>query len=111
MFAVLRKGVEDGEIRADVDLQWVSDLLVAPVMVAVLTHRPRVSRAQLEFTIDTILRGIGPQRFGRMIRVSEHRGRVSAEKRNERNERPMSGVPAKPHSVSAACMCTRAKRR
>jgi hypothetical protein len=34
-----------------------------------------------------------------MIRVSEHRRRVSAEKRNERNERPMSGVPAKAHSV------------
>jgi hypothetical protein len=60
MFAVLRKGVEDGEIRADVDLQWVNDLLVAPVMVAVLTHRPHLSRAQLEFTIDTILRGIAP---------------------------------------------------
>ena len=60
MFAVLRKGVEDGEIRADVDLQWVIDLLVAPVMVAVLTHRPHVSRAQLAFTIDTILRGIAP---------------------------------------------------
>ena len=60
MSAVLRKGVEDGEIRADVDLQWVSDLLVAPVMVAVLTHRPHVSRAQLEFTIDSVLRGIAP---------------------------------------------------
>lgn len=60
MFAVLQEGVEEGEIRADVDLQWVIDLLVAPVMVAVLTHRPHVSRAQLEFTIDTILRGIAP---------------------------------------------------
>jgi AcrR family transcriptional regulator len=60
IFAVLRKGIEDGEIRADVDLQWVNDLLVAPVMVAVLTHRPHVSRAQLEFTIDSILRGITP---------------------------------------------------
>jgi hypothetical protein len=29
MFEVLRKGVEDGEIRADVDRQWVRDLLVA----------------------------------------------------------------------------------
>jgi hypothetical protein len=29
-------------------------------MVAVLTHRPHVSRAQLESTIDTILRGIAP---------------------------------------------------
>jgi len=59
-FAVLRKGVDAGEIRTDVDLRWVNDLLVAPVMAAVLTHRPHVSRAQLEFTIDTILRGIAP---------------------------------------------------
>jgi hypothetical protein len=36
--------------------------------------------------------------------VSEHRGRVSAEKRNERNERPMSGVPAKTRSVFVGCM-------
>jgi hypothetical protein len=34
-----------------------------------------------------------------MIRVSEHRRRVSAEKRNERNERPMSRVPAKTRGV------------
>ena len=60
MFAVLRQGVEDGQIRADVDLRWVNDLLVAPVLVAVLTHRPHVTRAQLEFTIDTVLRGIAP---------------------------------------------------
>jgi hypothetical protein len=36
--------------------------------------------------------------------VSEHRGRVRAEKRNERNERPMSGVPAKMRSIFAGCM-------
>jgi hypothetical protein len=60
VFAVLRQGVEDGQIRPDVDLMWVNDLLVAPVMVAVLTHRAHVSRAQLEFTIDTVLRGIAP---------------------------------------------------
>jgi len=77
----------------------------------VLTHRPRVSRAQLEFTIDTILRGIGPQRFGRMIRVSEHRGRVSAEKRNERNERPMTGVPAKRITFAWGAWALVAKRR
>jgi AcrR family transcriptional regulator len=57
---VLRHGVEDGLIRPDVDLKWVLDLLVAPIMVTVLTHRPHVSRAQLEFTVDTILHGIAP---------------------------------------------------
>jgi hypothetical protein len=61
-----------------------------------------------------------------MVRVSEQRGRASAEKRNERNEPPMSGVPAKmrsifvgcmggvpakTHCVCVGCMCTRAKRR
>jgi AcrR family transcriptional regulator len=60
VFAVLRRGVQDGQIRPDVDLRWVNDLLVAPVLVAVLTHRPHVSRAQLEFTVDTVLRGIAP---------------------------------------------------
>jgi hypothetical protein len=57
---VLRHGVEDGLIRPDVDLKWVLDLLVAPIMVTVLTHRPHGRRAQLEFTVDTILRGIAP---------------------------------------------------
>jgi AcrR family transcriptional regulator len=58
--AVLRRGVEQGLIRDDVDLRWVAELIVAPVMLAVLTHRPPVSRAQHEFVIDTILCGIAP---------------------------------------------------
>jgi len=46
-----------------------------------------------------------------MIRVSEHRRRVSAEKRNERNERPMTGVPAKRMTFAWGAWALVAKRR
>jgi hypothetical protein len=36
--------------------------------------------------------------------VSEQRGRASAEKRNERTEPPMSGVPAKMRSIFVGCI-------
>lgn len=58
--AVLRRGVEDGTIRPDADLAWVRSLLVAPIIAATLTLKERVSRAQLESNIDTVLRGLAP---------------------------------------------------
>jgi AcrR family transcriptional regulator len=58
--AVLQRGVADGLIRPDVDLQWAIDMLVAPVIVAVMTHKERVSPRQVQFTVDTVLRGLAP---------------------------------------------------
>jgi AcrR family transcriptional regulator len=57
---VLQRGVDEGLIRRDVDLGWVLDTLVAPVIVAAMTHKDRVTRKQVEFTVDTVLRGIAP---------------------------------------------------
>lgn len=59
--AVLDRCVGVGIIRADVDRQWVADLLVAPVIVAAMTHRNDVSVEQLQFSIDTILAGLAPR--------------------------------------------------
>jgi AcrR family transcriptional regulator len=58
--AVLRRGVEQGLIRSDAELSWVRSLLVAPIMAATLTLKDRVSRAQLEANVDTVLRGLAP---------------------------------------------------
>ncbi len=52
---VLARGVASGEIRADYDPQWVIDLLVSPIVAASLTHRPRVSKAQVEFAVDVVM--------------------------------------------------------
>jgi hypothetical protein len=41
-----------------VDLAWVRQMLTAPLMSAVLTHKARVTKAQLEFTLDTVLAGL-----------------------------------------------------
>ncbi len=57
---VLQRGVDEGLIRRDVDLGWVLDTLVAPVIVAAMTHKDRITRKQIEFTVDTVLRGIAP---------------------------------------------------
>lgn len=59
--AVLDRCVRVGIIRVDIDLQWVADLLVAPVIVAAMTHRNDVSAEQLQFSIDTILAGLAPR--------------------------------------------------
>lgn len=58
--AVLRRGVDEGLIRADVDLTWIRQLLTSPIMAATLTFKERVSRAQVEATVDTVLRGLAP---------------------------------------------------
>ncbi len=58
--AVLQRGVDEELIRADADLQWVIDALCAPVIVAVMTHRDRVTAAQVEFILDTMLAGLRP---------------------------------------------------
>jgi AcrR family transcriptional regulator len=58
--AVLRRGVDEGLIRGDADLEWVRQMITAPIMAATLTFKDRVSRAQVEFTVDTVLRGVAP---------------------------------------------------
>jgi AcrR family transcriptional regulator len=57
---VLRRGVEEGIIRADVELEFIRQMLVSPIMAAALTHKERLSRGQIELTVDTVLAGLAP---------------------------------------------------
>jgi hypothetical protein len=57
---VLRRGVDEGLIRPDADLEWIRQMLTSPIMAATLTFKERVTKAQVETTIDTVLRGVAP---------------------------------------------------
>jgi AcrR family transcriptional regulator len=59
---VLRRGVADGLIRPDADLELVADMLVAPVLGRVRPGRPPLTEAQVEVVVDTILAGLRPPR-------------------------------------------------
>jgi AcrR family transcriptional regulator len=61
MHATLQRAVDEGQIRRGTDLVWVRQLICSPILAAALTHKDRVSRAQLEFTLDTVLAGLRPQ--------------------------------------------------
>jgi AcrR family transcriptional regulator len=56
----LERAVAEGLIGADVELTWVRQMLCAPIMSAVLTHGTPLTRGQLEFVLDTVLRGLAP---------------------------------------------------
>jgi AcrR family transcriptional regulator len=60
MHEVLERAVDQGLIRPDADLGWVRQAITAPIMAGVLTHKERVTRAQVEFTLDAVLRGLAP---------------------------------------------------
>jgi AcrR family transcriptional regulator len=60
MNAVLHRAVDEGVIRPDVDVAWVRQMLVAPIMAAALTHKDRLGAAQVNATLDTVLRGLAP---------------------------------------------------
>ena len=57
---VLRRGVDEGLIRPDVDLEWVRTMIVAPVTATTMTLRPPMTADQVETTVDTVLRGVAP---------------------------------------------------
>jgi AcrR family transcriptional regulator len=58
--AALRQAVDEGLIRPDADLDWVRSLLNSPVMSATMTLKPKLTRAQIEFVLDTVLAGLAP---------------------------------------------------
>jgi AcrR family transcriptional regulator len=60
MHTVLRRAADEGIIRPDVELTWVRQLLVSPISATTLTFKPRVTRRQVEFTVDAVLRGLAP---------------------------------------------------
>jgi len=60
MNTVLRRGIDEGLVRPDVDLDWARQLLAAPILAATMTLKSKISAAQVEFTVDTVLRGLAP---------------------------------------------------
>ncbi|MEC4017859.1 TetR/AcrR family transcriptional regulator [Streptomyces sp. H27-D2] len=61
VFAVLRRGVTTGEIRADRDLELLADLFVGPMLSRALMHEWRELPEQLAAQIvDTVLEGVRP---------------------------------------------------
>ncbi|MFI2369804.1 TetR/AcrR family transcriptional regulator [Streptomyces sp. NPDC018833] len=61
MDAVLRRGVENGEIRADVDFDLLGDMFVGPMLVRTV-QRPECTPGpgSAELIVDTVLRGVRP---------------------------------------------------
>ncbi|HEY3630143.1 MAG TPA: TetR/AcrR family transcriptional regulator [Jatrophihabitantaceae bacterium] len=60
MRGIIQRGIDDGSIRAGVDPDWVMALLTSPVISAAFTHQDAPSNRQLEFIVDTVLRGVAP---------------------------------------------------
>ena len=58
--AVLRRGIAEGLIRPDVDVDWLRQLIVSPIMAAALTLREQIPVAHIELTVDTVLKGVAP---------------------------------------------------
>lgn len=61
---MLRRGIENGEIRADIDVDLVGDLLVAPMLVRTL-WRPDAELPGPELAehiVDAVLEGLRPAR-------------------------------------------------
>ena len=59
LVAILRRGVSDGEIRADVDPEGLADLLTGPLLQAMVIGSGVVEPAALEAHVDVIVDGIG----------------------------------------------------
>lgn len=55
---VIRRGIERGEIRSDVDPELVSDLLVGAVIYRLLMRNGTVSRGRAEDMVDALLCGV-----------------------------------------------------
>jgi AcrR family transcriptional regulator len=60
MNAALRRAMGEGVIRDDIDVRWVRQMMVSPILAAALTHKDRLSVAQVETTLDVVLRGLAP---------------------------------------------------
>jgi AcrR family transcriptional regulator len=59
--AIIRRGIDEGSIRPDIDVEAVIGLLASPVIVGVMTHREaHLTREHVEFVVDTVLAGLKP---------------------------------------------------
>lgn len=60
MRGIIQRGIAEGSIRSDVDPEWVIAMVASPIIAAALTHQDALPRRQLEFVVDTVLRGVAP---------------------------------------------------
>ena len=58
LIRTLQRGVDRGEIPADVDLELLADIVVGPISVAVFTRGGRISPRMVGPMIDLALRGL-----------------------------------------------------
>jgi AcrR family transcriptional regulator len=61
--SIIERGITEGSIRPDVDVDAVIEMLASPVIVAVMGHREaQLTRRHVEFVVETVLAGIAPRR-------------------------------------------------
>jgi AcrR family transcriptional regulator len=60
LLGILRRGVADGEIRPDADLELLADMLVMPVTSRVRLRPEPLSDAQLADVVDIVVTGVAP---------------------------------------------------
>jgi hypothetical protein len=56
---VLRRGVERGDLRPDIDFQMATDLLYGPIYFRLLITRRPLRPSDAERIVDSVLRGKG----------------------------------------------------
>ncbi|MEU8135239.1 TetR/AcrR family transcriptional regulator [Streptodolium elevatio] len=64
MRVVLRRGIETGELRADLSVELMRDLLAAPMLIRKLVHETEVPQELPAQVVDTVLRGISGRGVG-----------------------------------------------
>jgi AcrR family transcriptional regulator len=57
---ILRRGVAEGLVRPEADLDLLVDLLISPVTSRIRLRRGRLTEEQLAELVDTVLRGAAP---------------------------------------------------
>jgi AcrR family transcriptional regulator len=60
MRRIIQRGIAEGSIRADAKAEWVIAMLASPVIGSALTHQPALPNRQLEYIVDTVLKGVAP---------------------------------------------------
>ncbi|GHF32981.1 MULTISPECIES: TetR/AcrR family transcriptional regulator C-terminal ligand-binding domain-containing protein [Streptomyces] len=60
-FAVLRRGMANGEIRSDLDVELLTDLFVSPMLSRAIMHEwKELPEGLAEQIVDTVLEGVRP---------------------------------------------------
>jgi AcrR family transcriptional regulator len=60
LHGVLRRGIAEGAIRADADVDLLGDMLVAPLLLRTVIRPTALSDQQIADVVDTVLAGVRP---------------------------------------------------